>query len=227
MEPFSPIPNLIEQVHARLVYAIADGTLPPGERLTQEDVAERLSVSRQPVSHALQLLRRQGLVIDIGKRGVAVAPVEPARIRDLYRVRAALDGLASRLAADRVAAGEATAREVDALRAGLAAGRALPEDASMRDWIAVDVGFHTAIYDLSGNSAIPETVSEQWPHFKRCMGAVLIHRDRRNVVWAEHAAIVEGILAGDPDGAAAAAIRHTENAGTTLYARLSKENAVT
>lgn len=220
MEPFSPIPNLMEQVHARLVDAIADGTLPPGERLTQEDLAERLAVSRQPVSHALQLLRRQGLVIDSGKRGVEVAPIQPDRIRDLYRVRAALDGLASRLAAERVAAGQATAREVEALRSRLAAGRALPENASMRDWIAVDVAFHTAVCDISGNPAISETLAEQWPHFKRCMGAVLIHRDRRDVVWVEHAAIAEGILAGDPDGAAAAAIHHTENAGNTLYQRL-------
>ncbi len=227
MEPFSPIPNLIEQVHARLVDAIADGTLPPGERLTQEDVAERLSVSRQPVSHALQLLRRQGLVIDSGKRGVEVAPVEPGRIRDLYRVRAALDGLASRLAAARVTASEATAREVEALRSALAAGLALREDASMRDWIAVDVAFHTAVYEISGNPAIAETVAEQWPHFKRCMGAVLLHRDRRHTVWGEHAAITEGILAGDPDAAAEGAIRHTENAGNTLFARLRESNAST
>jgi DNA-binding GntR family transcriptional regulator len=225
MEPFSPIPNLIEQVHARLVDAIADGTLPPGERLTQEDIAERLSVSRQPVSHALQLLRRQGLVIDSGKRGVEVAPVDPTRIRDLYRVRAALDGLASRLAAGRVAAGEATAREIATLRGALAAGQALPEDADMHDWIAVDVAFHTAVYVISGNAAISETVGEQWPHFKRCMGAVLAHRDKRTGVWGEHEAIAKGILDGDPDAAAEAAIRHSENAGVTLYTRLSKDNA--
>ncbi len=225
MDPLTPIPNLIEQVHFRLVDAIADGTLAPGQRLTQDEVAERLSVSRQPVSHALQLLKRQGLVIENGKRGVAVAPIEPERIRDLYQVRAALDGLASRLAAEQVAAGKSAPREIEALRAGLAAGRVLPEDANIRDWIAVDVAFHSAIYALSGNTAVSETVAEQWPHFKRCMGAVLVHRDRRNVVWGEHALIAERILAGDPDGAAGAAIRHSENAGSTLYARLREATA--
>jgi DNA-binding GntR family transcriptional regulator len=221
VEPFSPIPNLMEQVHARLVDAIADGTLPPGQRLTQEDIADRLSVSRQPVSHALQLLRRQGLVIDSGKRGVEVAPVEAVRIRDLYRVRAALDGVAAKLAAERVAAGAASPRETSGLKAALAAGRALAGDAAMRDWIAADVAFHTAVYAASGNTAIAETVGEQWPHFKRCMGAVLIHRDRRKVVWDEHGAIVAAVLKGDPTGAAAAATRHSENAGEMLHARLS------
>jgi DNA-binding FadR family transcriptional regulator len=59
------------------------------------------------------------------------------------------------------------------------------------------------------------------------MGAVLAHRDRRTVVWGEHEAIAEGILAGDPESAAAAAIRHSENAGNTLYTRLSQENLTT
>src|SRR5688572_3590960 len=102
MEPLTTVPNLIEQVYLRLVDAIADGTLAPNERLTQELIAQKLSVSRQPVSHALQLLKRQGLVVERGKRALAVAPVEPDWIRSLYEVRAALDGLAARLAAERV-----------------------------------------------------------------------------------------------------------------------------
>ena len=96
MEPLHTAPDLIEQVYLRLVDAIADGSLAPNARITQEEIAQRLSVSRQPVSHALQLLRRQGLVVRQGRRGLAVAPVEPDRIRDLYQVRAALDGLAAR-----------------------------------------------------------------------------------------------------------------------------------
>ena len=101
IQPVAGQPALIDQVHDRLVAAIADGTLAPGERLTQETVAERLGVSRQPVSHALQLLRRRGLAVESGKRGLVVAPLDPVRLRSLYQVRAALDGLAAGLAASR------------------------------------------------------------------------------------------------------------------------------
>src|SRR5258706_13735375 len=104
MEPLTPAPNLIGRVYTRLVDAIADGSLAPNERLTQADIADRLFVSRQPVSHALQLLKRQGLVVEQGKRGLAIAPVEPDTIRDLYQVRAALDGLEGELAAEPVTA---------------------------------------------------------------------------------------------------------------------------
>ena len=103
MEPLRMVPNLIEQVHDRLVDAIADGTLAPGERVTQEELADHLAVSRQPVSHALQLLKRQGLVVEHGRRGLSVAPVDPTRLRDLFQLRAAIEGLAARLAAERVA----------------------------------------------------------------------------------------------------------------------------
>lgn len=222
MKPLTTAPNLIEQVHLRLVDAIADGTLAPGERLTQEDVAERLSVSRQPVSHALQLLKRQGLMVEQGKRGLSVAPIDPERIRDLYQVRAALDGLASRLAAGRVEAGAASGRETDAVRSAFAAGRALGNEASVHEWIEADVGFHSSIYALSGNPVINETVAGLWPHFKRSMGVALVSRERRKAVWEEHAAILEHILAGSPAAALSAAVLHVEKAGTALYAELRK-----
>ena len=70
--------------------------------MTQESVAEMLGVSRQPVSHALQVSKRRGLLIEHGKRGLMVAPVEAQRMRDLYQVREALDGMAADLAARRV-----------------------------------------------------------------------------------------------------------------------------
>jgi len=50
-----------------------------------------LGVSRQPVSHALQILKRRGLLIEHGRRGLMVAPVDAGRIRDLYQVREALE----------------------------------------------------------------------------------------------------------------------------------------
>src|SRR5947209_3070379 len=72
MKPIDAQPVLIDQAYERLVEAIADGTLAPGQRIRQEELAAMLGVSRQPVSHALQLLKRQRLVEETGKRGLAV-----------------------------------------------------------------------------------------------------------------------------------------------------------
>src|SRR5271156_2624341 len=107
MKPLGLSPVLIDQVYDRLVEAIADGTLAPGQRVRQEALAELLGVSRQPVSHALQLLKRQHLVEEQGKRGLVISGIDAARIQALYEVRAALDGLAARQAALQVAQGAA------------------------------------------------------------------------------------------------------------------------
>ena len=121
MIPLDPLPNLIDQVYARILEAITDRTLPPGHRIRQNELAEKLGVSRQPVSHALHLLHRQGLVAESGRKGFEVTQLDPVRIRQLYEVRGAIDALAARLAAGRAktdAAGRAH------LEAALLAGRA-------------------------------------------------------------------------------------------------------
>src|SRR5205085_10680360 len=99
MIPLDPLPNLIDQVYARILEAITDRTLPQGHRIRQNELAEKLGVSRQPVSHALRLLYRQGLVTESGRRGFEVVQLDPERISLLYEVRGAIDALAAELAA--------------------------------------------------------------------------------------------------------------------------------
>jgi DNA-binding GntR family transcriptional regulator len=221
MTPIATQPVLIDQVYQRLVESIADGSLLPGSRIRQEELAEWLGVSRQPVSHALQLLKHQGLLTESGKRGLTVAPLDAGRIVDLYQVRTSLDALAARLAAQRCAAGSANAALRRQLEESLENGASLKPDRSAAAFIQADVDFHTTIYRLSGNSAIEETVAAQWPHLKRSMGVVLDNPNERLLVWHEHAAIVRFILAGDAQHAEAAAHDHTSRAGTETAKRLA------
>jgi len=220
IERLATQPALIDRVLDRLVAAIADGTLPPGERLTQETVAARLGVSRQPVSHALQVLKRRGLAVENGKRGLVVAPLDAGRLRDLYRVRAALDGLAARLAAERARAGQVTAKVRAEASRLVAAGTKLATEGSIGELIRADVAFHSMVHQMSGNAAIVETVAGEWPHFMRSMGMALADLDIRARIWAEHAAILEPIFAGRPAAAESAARNHTEGAGEDTARKL-------
>src|SRR3954468_17423377 len=103
MQPLDSRPALIERAYEQLVEAIADGTLAPGQRIRQEELGRMLGVSRQPISHALQLLKQQRLVEENGRRGLVVSAINADAIRQLYQVRTALDALAARLAAERIA----------------------------------------------------------------------------------------------------------------------------
>src|SRR6188474_1849990 len=80
-------PDLVDQVYRSLLDAISDGSLAPGERITQEDIAGKLAVSRQPVLQALRLLKKDGFVHDAPGRGVLVAPLDADWIVKVYQVR--------------------------------------------------------------------------------------------------------------------------------------------
>jgi DNA-binding GntR family transcriptional regulator len=217
MIPLDPAPNLTEQVYARILEAITDRSLLPGQRITQNELAERLGVSRQPVSHALHLLHRQGLLAESGRRGFEVTQLDPLRIRQLYEVRGAIDGLAARLAAGRVKTDPAARAQLEAaLRAGRSIDRATP----LARLIALDVDFHGAIYRLAGNPAIEEMIAPQWPHMRRSMATVLAELDYRESAWAEHETIAAQILSGNAKAAESAALAHAQTAGRRTEERL-------
>lgn len=218
MIPLEPTPNLIDQVYARILDGIVDRTLPPGHRIRQNELAEQLGVSRQPVSHALHLLHRQGLVAESGRKGFEVTQLDPVRIRQLYEVRGAIDALAAKLAAGRVKAADTAARAdlETALRAGRAADRKTP----LARLIALDVDFHRAIYRLSGNPAIEEMIGPQWPHMRRSMATVLAELDYRQSAWSEHETIAAHILSGNAKAAEGAALAHAIGAGRMTEERL-------
>jgi DNA-binding GntR family transcriptional regulator len=217
MLPLDAAPNLIQQVYDRLLASIVDHTLAPGHRIRQQELAERLGVSRQPVSHALHLLRRQGLVVESGRKGFQVTPLDPTRIRQLYEVRSALDGLAARLAAARVGNDKINRRLFEA---ALAAGVDIDAQTPLADLVARDADFHRAVYRLSGNPAIEEMAASQWPHMSRSMATVLASSDYRARAWSEHRAIARRILKGDADGAEVAACDHALTAGRVTEKRL-------
>jgi len=204
-------PDLTEQVYQRLLDAICSGELAPGARLTQEELAASFNVSRQPVLQALRLLKKDGVVIDSGRRGLIVAPVDPNLIGQLYEMRSVLDGLAARRAA--LAGAKLDPSVIDRGRKAVASGRIAP-------MIDADLAFHNLIYAASDNPLIGESAGRHWHHIRRVMGAVLQTAGVRASVWDEHQAILEAINAGDAAQAERLARRHCEAAGHALSARL-------
>ncbi|MBC7602351.1 MAG: GntR family transcriptional regulator [Ramlibacter sp.] len=206
------VPDLVEQVHRILLDAICDGTLAPGERITQEDIAEQLAVSRQPVLQALRLLKKDGFVLDAPGRGVLVSPLDAQGIQHMYQVRTALDSLAARLAA---------ARRAKLDPALVETGRKVSKGKNVKAMIDADVAFHNAIYAASGNPAIEQTANQHWRHLRRVMGAVLQMAKRRTGIWDEHEAIAAHIAAGDGAKAARLIEQHGQRASDNLADQLA------
>ncbi len=200
-------PDLVEQVYASLLDAISDGTLPPGARIMQEDIAEQLAVSRQPVLQALRLLRKDGFVLDAPGRGVLVAPLNVATLVQIYQVRSTLDALAARLAAQAKAVLGAQL---------ITQGRLAARGTDIKAMMTADAAFHNAIYAASGNPLIAQTAQTHWHHIRRAMGAVLQLATMRESIWDEHEAIAKAIVRGDATKAETLIRKHGEDAGQNI-----------
>jgi DNA-binding GntR family transcriptional regulator len=220
MEPVTSNPVLFDVVYHRLIQAIVDCTLLPGQRILQNDLAASLGVSRAPVSHALQVLKHQGLLQESGKKGLEVAPINPERVRDLYQVRAALDALAARMAAERHCSGSLTTSERDMLREAFETGDKLGDETAMSKRVEADIAFHRAIYKICGNEAIAETLEPIWPHMQRAMVLVLQANVLRKQAWKDHKNIMKHILGGKVEAASELAFSHAANAGVHVEKRL-------
>ncbi len=217
MESLVSPTTLVDQAYAVILDAICAGTLKPGERLTQADVAERLNVSRQPIHNALLVLKAQGFVRETGRRGLCVAPLDPALFEAIYQFRSAIEPLAVRLATARMTqADHRRGREL--IEEGF---KAVKEQGGAA--IRADMAFHSWIYELSGNVMIVETMRLNWQHLRRAMGEVLRHPKLSTRVWNEHRAIVEAMARGDAENAALLIGGHVTSAYEDVRSLLAKE----
>jgi len=195
--------SILDTVYVAIRDAICDGEFAPGARITQDDIAERLGVSRQPVVQAMVLLKSQGFVSDNGRRGLIVTPVSAQTVRAIYQLRGALDETAASLAAERAHVGDlAHGWEI------LAEGERLVARGNIRDLVRCDMAFHEYIYELSGNPLIRPALEPHLHQLRRVMTAVIERDDYRARLWREHAAILEAIQVRDAHGAGARAREH-------------------
>lgn len=210
-------PGLAEQVYQAILDEICDGAIAPGAHLVQEQLAERFGVSRQPIQQAMALLKADGMVEEVGKRGLTVVPLDLARMRHHFEIRGVLDGLAARNTARRVKQSPTLRRDI-AQRAEkvMADGWKAAEGTSMRELVRADAAFHGLLYEASGNPALAGTAEPLWRHLRRAMSDVMREGQSPGDIWHQHEGILQAVLAGDPDLAEARAVGHLDTAARSL-----------
>ena len=141
---------LREQVKDVLLQRIASGELKPGERLVETRIAQELGTSQAPVREALRDLQLMRLVESEPFRGSRVRVVDEEEVMEVFPVRASLEELAARLAAERLD-GDVSALEFE-LEAMKAAVRADDTNALAQH----DIAFHRLIVEAAGNSVLEQ-----------------------------------------------------------------------
>ena len=222
METLQPQVTMVEQAYRAILDAICEGRLEPGERLTQESVARKLSVSRQPIGQALLLLKQQKFVCEAGRRGLMVAPLDRDFMRWIYELRLGLEPVAAALAAR-----NATAATIERGELLVAAGRRALREGSIAGLIAADMDFHMYLYEISGNRLFVDVMGQLWNHLRRAMREVLQHGDYRQAIWAEHAEIMRMIAAHDGEGAQTQVRAHLQQAARNVELVLPVTGGIT
>jgi DNA-binding GntR family transcriptional regulator len=216
MESLKPQKTLVEQAYERILDAICEGALPAGARITQDEIAARLQVSRQPVMTALAQLRQQGFLIEHGRRGLQVAAADRTRFDAIYEFRSAIEPLAASLAAQRM-----TPQLLERGRALVAQGKRVAAAGDAHATLQADIAFHGFIYEASGNPLVQEAMQLHWQHLRRSMGEVLQRPRFTQKVWREHGAILDAIAAGDEKAAATLIGAHVREARERVGAELA------
>jgi DNA-binding GntR family transcriptional regulator len=147
--------SLAKLVRDDVLGLILKGVLTPGQRINEPDVATRLGVSRVPVREALRELESSGLVVARKHAGVFVRQLAAPEIRDLYQMRALLDGFAGRQASLRPATDNAALLTV--LDDATERMRQAAQRQDVQSYYGENLRFHWAIIEAAGNQSLTET----------------------------------------------------------------------
>ena len=216
-----PLPSLDrstlrERALQSLRAAITSGRYRPGDHLGEVELASHLGVSRGTVREALRHLQQEGLVT-AGTRGMLrVNSVTPREIRELFRVRAALEGLA----VTEIIASPQHDTAVATLRTALAKLPDTPGD--FAENLEADLGFHLLLCQLSGNSMLVAS----WRHLEGRIRVTIMNGESADtptmMARDRHAPIVEAIAGGDVAAAVTVVEQHMA-AAARQYAPLDAD----
>ena len=202
-----PSPPGQKDAYLLLIEAIDQGSFRPGDRLVESELAERFGLSRTPIREALQRLETQAVVARDG-RSLVVARLDHDQLGELYVVRAELEGLAARLAAQ-----HAAPEEIRLLAEMVQRDRQLVGDPERL--ARANKRFHRQIHLASHNRYLIQQLDMVHRSMALLATTSLAAEGRSGKALEEHQEIVRAIGARDGDAADAAIRRHISNAFET------------
>ena len=205
MAPSSPV-----RVAAQLREEILNGTIAPGERLVQEEIAVRLGASRQPVRDALRLLEGDGLVTLKANAGAWVSKLSEAECDEAYLVRERLEPLLLSKSIPNL-----SDSQIDRLSELV---REIEHTRDIESFLRLDREFHLLSYGGAENGMLKEFVERIWnttQHYRRAF-ATLTDIGHSEITHIEHKLILDGIVRKDSQQAESALENHIRRTRVTL-----------
>ena len=196
---------LREMVYEELKMQILKGSIVPGTRMMEVELAEEMGVSRTPIREAIRKLEKEGLVTIEPRRGAYASMISTDDMVEILEVRQDLEGLAAFFAASRM-----KPEQMEELREVSAKYNEAVKAGSMEDMIKSDTRFHRIIVDSCHNKILVQMIEQLQELVLRFRYIYYDNFKRAENMPEEHAAILDAIASGDADKARAAADVHID-----------------
>jgi GntR family transcriptional regulator of vanillate catabolism len=230
--PLEPLPGAAQTRSQSATDAVREmivqGLLRPGDHLQEVPLAQRLNVSRTPLRTALNTLATEGFLTYLPNRGFSVRRFDIADIMEAYEIRAALEGLASRRAAERGLSPvqqRTLERSIDEGDRILGKGRF--DEADLVPYRSMNVGVHETIIQASGSDRLADTIKQTY-NIPLVSDRIILWGDfeilRRS--HDDHRRVLAAILRGEAWRAEALMREHVYYAGIALRDHLDKHGGI-
>ena len=204
--------SLTVQAYLGIKRLITENSFGAGDFVLEQELADRLGMSRTPVREAMIRLVQEGLIEVRPRHGMRVIPISAQDMAEIYEIITALETLAVENAARRRHSPETLAaleRTIVDMEAALARDDLLA-------WAEADEEFHRMIVEMGGNSRLSAAVGVHLDQVRRARMFTLRIRPKPVDSNADHAAVVKAIREGDPAAAGSVHRRHREKSCATL-----------
>jgi len=188
--------TLREKILETIREAILKGTLKPGEKVAEPELAERFGISRTPIREAFRQLESEGYLTVIPRKGAVVTALSEQDVQEFYAIKSILEGYAAELAATKL-----TGKDIDKLQAINEKLKVLAAEGDVKSFFRVHGEFHELFVRAAGNLKLADLISQLGMRFNRLRMASLSVSGRMDISVVEHERLIEAFKNQDGDQA--------------------------
>lgn len=188
--------TLREKILETIREAILSGSLQPGERVSEPDLAERFGISRTPIREAFRQLETEGYLTVIPRKGAVVSSLSERDVEEFYAIKSILEGYAARMAAENL-----TDKEILRLEAINEKLEQLANAEDIKAFFKVHNEFHELFIRAAGNDKLLELINQLMLKFNRLRMASLSVPGRMQISVNEHIKILDAFKKKDGEKA--------------------------
>ena len=217
-KPIERHQTLREKILETIRESILKGTLKPGEKVAEPELAERFGISRTPIREAFRQLESEGYLTVVPRKGAVVTSLSERDVDEFYAIKSILEGYAARLAAANL-----TEKDIERLENINDRLAQLARESDVKSFFRVHNEFHDLFIKAAGNEKLEELIEQVSMKFNRLRMASLSLPGRMEISVNEHKKIIEAFLRKDGEEADRLVSRTAALGGQVLIQSMAKQ----